>query len=359
MLRGSFHEKAVSIYWRLSLRLNHHPISNLMEPYLINHPTKRPNDINNIMTSIHEENTMLKAVPTQSISELSFDTLNIRYDESYRTMTFAMDPGAIPCFSPKLLNDINSFQSRTGDYLKSKGSNSEIDFLVFASDVPGIFNLGGDLKFFVDTITSGDRQTLQKYAELSIDVLYANFVNLNSNVRSISLVTGTALGAGFEAALSSDYIIAEAGSLFKFPEVVFNMFPGMGAYSFLSRRISPALVERMIINAEGYTAEQLYEMGIVDVVADPGEGELALRSFIKRLNKTSITRRSVLKMRNRVLPLEKQELLDIAHDWVDAAFSLNERDISAMSRLVRAQTKMMSQQDREENPSTLPMRSHG
>ncbi|MEW8467672.1 MAG: crotonase/enoyl-CoA hydratase family protein, partial [Candidatus Thiodiazotropha sp.] len=175
----------------------------------------------------------------------------------------------------------------------------------------------------------------------------------------ISLVTGTALGAGFEAALSSDYIIAEAGTVFKFPEVVFNMFPGMGAYSFLARRISPAMVERMIVNAEGYTAEQLYEMGIVDMVADPGEGEIALRSFIKRLKKSNITRRSVLNMRNRVLPLEKQELLDIAHDWVDAAFSLSDRDISAMSRLVRAQTKMMSQQQAEEKQTQMPMQSHG
>ncbi|MCU7876305.1 MAG: enoyl-CoA hydratase/isomerase family protein [Candidatus Thiodiazotropha sp. (ex Lucinoma borealis)] len=303
---------------------------------------------------------MLKAVPTQSLSDLSFETLNVRYDESYKTLTFAMDPGAIPCFSYNLLKDINKFQLKMTDFLSSKEVKSDVDFLVFGSDVPGVFNLGGDLKFFVDMITSGDRQTLQSYAELSIDVLYANFINLNANVRTISLVTGTALGAGFEAALSSDYIVAEAGSMFKFPEVVFNMFPGMGAYSFLARRISPALVERMIVNAEGYTAEDLYEMGIVDVIADPGEGEMALRSFIKRLKKSSITRQSVLKMRNRVLPLEKQELLDIAHDWVDAAFSLSDRDISAMSRLVRAQSKMMSQNvSNEKQSNQLAMQSHG
>ncbi|MCU7814595.1 MAG: enoyl-CoA hydratase/isomerase family protein [Candidatus Thiodiazotropha sp. (ex Rostrolucina anterorostrata)] len=303
---------------------------------------------------------MLKAVPTQSLSDLSFETLNVRYDESYKTLTFAMDPGAIPCFSYNLLKDINKFQLKMTDFLSSKEVKNDVDFLVFGSDVPGVFNLGGDLKFFVDMIISGDRQTLQSYAELSIDVLYANFINLNANVRTISLVTGTALGAGFEAALSSDYIVAEAGSMFKFPEVVFNMFPGMGAYSFLARRISPALVERMIVNAEGYTAEDLYEMGIVDVIADPGEGEMALRSFIKRLKKSSITRRSVLKMRNRVLPLEKQELLDIAHDWVDAAFSLSDRDISAMSRLVRAQSKMMSQNASNEKQSNqLAMQSHG
>ena len=72
------------------------------------------------MTSTHEEMKMLKAVPTQSLSELSFDTLNIRYDESYKTLTFAMDPGAIPCFSPQLLKDINRFQTWTSDYLIRK-----------------------------------------------------------------------------------------------------------------------------------------------------------------------------------------------------------------------------------------------
>lgn len=301
---------------------------------------------------------MLKAVPTQSLNDLSYDTLNVRYDESYKTLTFAMDPGAIPCFSYQLLRDINRFQTNMADYLGGREPKTDIDFLVFASDVPGVFNLGGDLKFFVDMITSGDRRTLQNYAELSIDVLYANFINLNADVRTISLVTGTALGAGFEAALSSDYIIAEAGATFKFPEVVFNMFPGMGAYSFLARRISPALVEKMIVNAEGYSAEALYEMGIVDAIADPGQGEVALRSFIRRLNKSNITRRSVLRMRNRVLPLEKQELLDIAHDWVEAAFSLSERDISAMSRLVRAQSKMMSQSSPSEKQTQLPMQNH-
>ncbi|MCU7936820.1 MAG: enoyl-CoA hydratase/isomerase family protein [Candidatus Thiodiazotropha sp. (ex Dulcina madagascariensis)] len=301
---------------------------------------------------------MLKAVPTQSLNDLSYDTLNVRYDESYKTLTFAMDPGAIPCFSYQLLRDINRFQTNMADYLGGREPKTDIDFLVFASDVPGVFNLGGDLKFFVDMITSGDRRTLQNYAELSIDVLYANFVNLNADVRTISLVTGTALGAGFEAALSSDYIIAEAGATFKFPEVVFNMFPGMGAYSFLARRISPALVEKMIVNAQGYSAEALYEMGIVDAIADPGQGEVALRSFIRRLNKSNITRRSVLRMRNRVLPLEKQELLDIAHDWVEAAFSLSERDISAMSRLVRAQSKMMRQNSPSEKQTQLPMQNH-
>lgn len=300
---------------------------------------------------------MLRPVKASSLTDHQYDTLNIRYADSIQALYFAMDPGKIPCFSHQLLKDIDSFQTRTSEYLRRNFiPEHPIDYLIFTSDVPGIFNLGGDLAFFVSTIKSGDRALLSQYARLSIDVLYSNYTNLrNDNITTISLVNGTALGAGFEAALSSDYIIAEAGSEFKFPEVVFNMFPGMGAYSFLARRIPAAIVERMIINAEGFTAEQLYEMGVVDMIADKGKMDEALATFIRRHKKSLITRKAVLQMRNRIFPLDKKELYDIADYWVDSAFSLSERDINAMSRLVRAQTKMMSLQSDGEEPVKQPL----
>ncbi len=299
---------------------------------------------------------MLRPVQLSNLTEQRYETLKINYDEELKALFFAMDPGAIPCFSHQLLRDIDTFQVRASDQLSRKfNANQPVDYLIFASAVPGIFNLGGDLGFFVECIRSGNRQLLSSYARLSIDVLYRNYSNLNDrNLTTISLVNGTALGAGFEAALSSDYIIAEEGSEFKFPEVVFNMFPGMGSYSFLARRIPAATVERMIINAEGVTAEQLYEMGVVDMIADKGKLDQALNSFIRKLKKTRITRKAVLQMRNRIFPLDKQELYDIADYWVEAAFSLTDRDINAMSRLVRAQTKMMSSQ---EHPEVVEHRS--
>jgi DSF synthase len=289
---------------------------------------------------------MFRTAQTTDTTEHRYNTLSIDYQEDIHALFFAMNPGVIPCFSHQLLQDINAFQLETTEQFNQvDNTNQPVDYLIFASDTPDVFSLGGDLAFFVECIQQGKRDILSQYARLSIDVLYRNYINLNSNhLTTISLVNGTALGAGFEAALSSDYIIAEEGSEFKFPEVVFNMFPGMGAYSFLARRIPAANVEKMIINAEGYTAEQLYDMGIVDMIADKGKLNIALRSFIRKLKKTNITRKAVLEMRNRIFPLDKQELYDIADFWVTSAFSLSSRDLNAMSRLVRAQTKMMSPQ---------------
>ncbi|MET0065304.1 MAG: crotonase/enoyl-CoA hydratase family protein [Candidatus Thiodiazotropha sp.] len=290
---------------------------------------------------------MLASTQNIELIEHSYNTLNVSYQEDIKAQFFAMNPGAIPCFSHQLLHDIDSFQKRlTNQISRNTHPHGDVDYLIFTSDVPGVFNLGGDLGFFVECIKNNDRETLSRYARLSIDVLHTNHSNLGfDDLTTISLVNGTSLGAGFEAALSSDYIIAEEGSEFKFPEVVFNMFPGMGAYSFLARRIAPAAVEKMIINAEGYTAEQLYDMGIVDMIADKGRLDEALHQFIRRHKKTRITRKAVLKMRNRILPLDKQELYDIADYWVDSALSLSDRDINAMSRLVRAQSRMMASQE--------------
>ena len=205
--------------------------------------------------------------------------------------------------------------------------------------MPNVFQLGGDLKFFVDCITSGDRETLTRYAHLSIDVLYANYDNLGLPITTISLVNGTALGAGFEAALSSDYIVAERQVDFQFPEVVFNMFPGQGAYSFLSRRLDTVTVERMILNGNSFDAEQLAEKGLVDHLADEGESMLELERFIRRHRKSRVNHSAVLKMRKIVNPVTKDELLQIADLWVDSAFSLSSTNIKAMNRIVKAQTR--------------------
>jgi DSF synthase len=157
---------------------------------------------------------------------------------------------------------------------------------------------------------------------------------------TMSLIRGNALGAGFEGALSCDYIVSERNVQLGFPEVLFNMFPGMGAYSFLARRLDPARIERMILNGRIYSAEELYEMGLVDVMAEDGHGVEEVEQFIKKLDKSKNTRRAVLKIRNRVHPVTFEEMLDIGEIWVDSAMALAPKEIKVMQRLVRSQDRM-------------------
>ena len=70
---------------------------------------------------------------------------------------------------------------------------------------------------------------------------------------TIALLEGDALGGGFESALSCDVVIAEKHVKAGFPEVLFNMFPGMGGLSFLSRRVGRKVVQRAHADRAGST----------------------------------------------------------------------------------------------------------
>jgi len=211
---------------------------------------------------------------------------------------------------------------------------------VFGSHKPGVFSLGGDLSLFTECITNLDKDRLSDYMRLSIEVMYSIYSNMDVPIITISLIRGNALGAGFEGALSCDYIVSERNVQLGFPEVLFNMFPGMGAYSFLARRLNPARIERMILNGRIYTAEELYDMGLVDAITEDGHGANEVGEFIRKLEKSKNTRKALLRIRNRVHPVTFEEMLDIGKIWVDSAMALEPREIKVMQRLVRSQDRM-------------------
>ena len=272
-----------------------------------------------------------------------YTQLITNFDKDDGVMWCFADPAPRPCFTPQLLDDLIKFyqvvHNKSIEEIRA-GLSPSIKYLILASYRPGVFSLGGDLSLFIECIKERDRNKLDNYMRLSIDVLYKTHTNLDVPLSTIALIRGNALGAGFEGALSCDYLVAEKSVQLGFPEVLFNMFPGMGAYSFLSRRINTAQVEKMILSGRIYSAQELYEMGVVDVVAEDGDGINEINKFIKILTKNKNTRSALLKIRHRVNPVSLQELLDIGEIWVDAAMSLSSRELKTMERLVRSQDRM-------------------
>jgi len=108
------------------------------------------------------------------------------------------------------------------------GRDGCIRYQVLASRIPGIFSLGGDLLHFSKLIEARDREGLIRYGIDCVDLVYWTSVGYNLPVTTIALVQGTAQGGGFEAALAAHVIVAERQCRFGFPEVMFNLFPGMG-----------------------------------------------------------------------------------------------------------------------------------
>ena len=281
----------------------------------------------------------------------SFSQIDYQYDAERQTMWWYMNPKPRPCFSDELLTDLGKFQQILATRCDAKVTAEEelVRYIILGSKTPDVFSLGGDLALFAELIGKGDRDALYSYAVKSINVLYRHAINYDRPVTTIGLLEGDAIGAGLETALACDIIIAEKQTKMGFPEILFNLFPGMGAYSFLARRLDPARVEKMILTGNIFTAEEMYEMGVIDVLAEPGEGHDAVREYIKKNDRSQNARQALYKVRNRVNPLSYEELLDIVGIWTDAAMQLSEKNLKVMQRLVRAQNRKIE----SDKPTTL------
>ena len=215
-----------------------------------------------------------------------------------------------------------------------------LKFLVLGSRAPGVFCFGGDLELFQQLIREGDRTGLMQYGYRCVEILHRNMHALDIPMLTIGLVEGAALGGGFEALLSFDYIVAERGATFGLPEVMFGLFPGMGAHAILSRKLGSAMADRLIVSNETYTAEKMFELGIVHQIAEPGEGLQACRDFIDRSDRRHGGLVNARRAMKQTLPLTLDELKRIVDLWADAALQLREQDLKVMSRLAAAQARL-------------------
>jgi DSF synthase len=266
-----------------------------------------------------------------------YSQLKTHYDEKYKAGWYYMNALPRPCFTSLLLDEISDYQQRVKLEMKNS-SQEKYNFLIAASDVEGVFNLGGDLAVFLELIRKQDKKSLLNYAIKCINALYQNMIHLDSELTTIALVQGDALGGGFEGALSSNVLIAERGTKLGLPEVLFNLFPGMGAYSLLSRKVSAAKAEEIILSGKLYLAEELYELGIVDILADKGEGEVAVYQYINSSNRKANSYQAIRKVKDVCNAIPYKELLDITKIWVDSALKLTDKDLKMMERLVMRQT---------------------
>ena len=284
----------------------------------------------------------LKAI--EGMFKRHYKQIEVRFDPEHAVAWTYMKPSGAPCFNLGMLEELRAHDSAIescGGRVLYKGDLQQIHYYVGGSRVEGIFSLGGNLASLVELIKAGDHDTLMHYASLCVDNMYQRICSYNSPMITISLVQGEALGGGFETALSSSVIVAERRSRMGLPEILFNLFPGNGAYSLLARRVGMKRAEEMILSGRVYTAEELHEAGIVDVLAEDGTGEAAVRDYIRRNERRRNGMQAVFSCRQHFHPVTHEELLNIANVWVSAALRLEEKDLKLMSRLARAQEKLV------------------
>lgn len=210
-----------------------------------------------------------------------------------------------------------------------------VKWKVLTSSHPSLFCLGGDLELFLDCIERRDEATLLDYGLRAAHCVWSNASGFGPRrLGSIALVQGEAQGGGFEVALSCHWLVATRTANFGFPESLFGIKPGMGAHTLLAARVGEELAERMISSANRYSAEFLHEIGVVDLLVEPGDAHEAVQRIAKE-HVRLIAPGSVDTL--RALPY--QDLVIGVEHWVSAVMSVSERHRRSMRYLLDAQRR--------------------
>jgi DSF synthase len=239
----------------------------------------------------------------------------------------------IQCYSLAAMAEL---QRVFTDIAESRGI---VKHFVMTSDVPGVFNFGGDLSLFILLIRAKDEESLRMYGRRCIDLVWWMEMASQIGVHTTVLVQGDTLGGGLESVMPFHQVIFERSAQAGFPEVLFNLFPGMGAWNFVIRKAGFAVANEMILSGRLYTADQLYRRSLVDTVVEDGGGEDAIEQGIRAVHPRLRGTLAALEARRLAAPVTREVLLEIVDKWAESAMLLSDRDVRLMERLARAQAR--------------------
>jgi DSF synthase len=259
--------------------------------------------------------------------------VKLEWNADFAMLTVRMGVRPIQCYSLAAMAEL---QQVFNDITAHPGL---VRHFVMASDVPGVFNFGGDLSLFVLLVRAHDLDSLRLYARRCIDLVWWWENAATLGVHTTALVQGDALGGGLESALLHHTVICERGAQAGFPEVLFNLFPGMGGWNLAIRRGGFTVANDLILSGQIYTADQLFRRGLVDIVVEDGEAPQALERMVHAMEPRFRGTMAALQARRVAAPISHDMLLTIVDHWAVTAMSLNTRDMRLMERLARAQVR--------------------
>ena len=117
----------------------------------------------------------------------------------------------------------------------------------------------------------------------------------------------------------------------------------MGAYSLVSRRLDAARAEKLILGGRMYKSEDFYEMGLIDILVEKGEGPERARAFIAENSRRHALLGAMGKVRRRIAPLTLEELRDITDIWVESVMELAPINLRKMELLAMSQDRLFRQ----------------
>lgn len=187
---------------------------------------------------------------------MEFETILFQKDGAVATVTINR---------PKVLNAIND--QVISDLIKC------FQDIQYQKEIRGVIVTGAGDKAFVAGADIASMQT-----KTALDA--RNFVEAGHrcmrlietcDVPVIAAVNGFALGGGMELALSCDFIYASSTAKLGLPEVNLGLYPGFGGTQRLARLIGKNKAKELIYSAKVMSAEDAFQLGIVNKVVEPDQ----------------------------------------------------------------------------------------
>ena len=272
----------------------------------------------------------------------TFPTLDVEYDAESQALWMFYKEDSTPYFSLDTLQDVGDVRASVRELFASdRVATHPIRYFLMASKKPNVFNLGGDLAMFAQSIRDGNRAKLRLYARTCVDLVHSLSMAFDLPMVTLSVIGGQALGGGFEGALAEDFIVADEDARIGVPEVSFNTFPGMGAMTLLSRRLGAAGAETLIASGKVHSGQQMFDAGVIDIIAPAGRAQETAQAWMRDGGGRLFERRlAMAAARRRFFPVAAGELEAITDLWVECSCNVTPHDIRHMERLASAQKRL-------------------
>jgi enoyl-CoA hydratase/3-hydroxyacyl-CoA dehydrogenase len=177
---------------------------------------------------------------------------------------------------PDAMNALNEAVFRQLAKAFSKAENDpEIRSIVFQGEGK-TFVAGADIQFFVDRIKAGRIEHIETFTKNGHDLLWKIE---NSPKKTIALLDGLSLGGGSEMALACQYIVATPAGSMGLPETGIGIVPGLGGMLRMARRVGPALARYFVFTGQTISAQDAFDLGLVQRLVDSGGIETAVREL--------------------------------------------------------------------------------
>ncbi len=275
----------------------------------------------------------IPAVGVAGLLGRPYKTIRLEWSSELRLLRVRTAVKPIQCYSLAAMGELQQMLSDIG------ANPGLLRHFVMTSDVPRVFNFGGDLALFVLLVRAGDVESLKLYGRRCVDLVWWMENAANLGIHTTVLSQGDTLGGGLESVLPFHKIIFEKSAQAGFPEVLFNLFPGMGAWDFTIRKAGFAVANEMILSGRLFSADELLYRSVIDVVADDGCGEQAIEDVVREVDPRHRGTLAALRAQRLAAPIRYDTLLAIVDQWAESALGLTDRDLRLMERLARAQAR--------------------